>query len=60
MEQLLIKAREVELGYCNQCGDPKLVAEFILHGWKHHFRLCDKCIGEMSGIIRKATPAFEK
>jgi hypothetical protein len=47
------------LGYCGQCGQPSLVGEFRLRGWKHVFTLCNTCLRKIYEATSGPAPPTE-
>lgn len=51
----LIKFHGTDYGYCEQCDRPALVALLELNGWKHGFRICERCLGQLTTQARERT-----
>ncbi len=49
---------EVYTGYCQICGEPKLVGRLAVAGWPYHGAVCSRCLADLGNELeRRGNPA---
>lgn len=57
---MIVEKTGVELSYCYNCGNAKIVGIFLVKGWHHSVRMCSHCLEQFAKEIDEHFNTMEK